>query len=54
MFITATPEGYHVERVFALTAIAIPAKEYEPLRRFLAEVHQADHTYLEFRKGGES
>jgi hypothetical protein len=52
IFITSQPEGYHVERVFALGAIAVPAAEYEPLRQFLAKVHQADRTFLEFRKSG--
>jgi len=50
LFLTVTPEGCQVERLFALTALAVPAKDYEPLRRFLAEVHQADATPLVFQK----
>jgi len=50
--ISVTPEGYHVERLFALSAIAIRVQEYAPLRRFLTEVHRADQTSLEFRKAG--
>ena len=50
LFVTATPSGFHVERVFSLTSVAVPAAEYEPLRRFLTQVHLADRTALEFRK----
>ena len=50
LFITATPEGYHVERVFSLTSMAVPAAEYESLRRFLTQARQADRSAVEFRR----
>jgi len=50
LMISATPEGYHLERLYALTAVAVPAKEYEPLRRFFEDVARADATRLEFRR----
>jgi hypothetical protein len=50
LFISATPSSYHIERVFSLAALAIPVNEYEPLRRFLSQVRQADNTAVEFRK----
>jgi len=50
LFITESPSGYHVERVFSLTSVAVPAAGYEPLRRFLTQVRQADQTVLEFRR----
>lgn len=53
LFVTATPAGYHVERVFSLTALGVPPQEYDALRKFLAEVHRADRTQLEFRRAGE-
>ena len=48
--ISATPEGYHVERLYALSAVAVPAKEYDTLRRFFDDVARADATRLEFRR----
>ena len=50
LMISVTPEGYHLERLYALTAVAVPAKEYEPLRRFFEDVARADATRLEFRR----
>jgi len=50
LFITESPSGYHVERVFSFTSVAVPAAEYEPLRRFLTQVRQADRTAVEFRR----
>jgi len=52
LFISTTPEGYHVERMFALVALVIPPKDYEPLRRFLTEVAKADDTALPFKRAG--
>ncbi|MCI0656604.1 MAG: DUF3857 domain-containing protein [Acidobacteria bacterium] len=52
LFISTTPEGYHVERMFALVALVIPPKDYEPLRRFLMEVAKADDTALPFKRAG--
>jgi hypothetical protein len=48
--VTATPAGYRVERVFSLSTIGVTAAEYDPLRRFLSDVRQADRTPVEFRK----
>jgi hypothetical protein len=52
--VSLTPDGYHVERMFALAAIAVKAQDYPSLRQFLSGVHRADQTALEFRKGGQS
>ncbi len=48
--ISATQSGYHVERTFSIDTVGVAAAEYEPLRRFLSQVHQADRTPVEFRK----
>jgi hypothetical protein len=48
--ISATPSAYHVERTFSIDTVGVAAAEYEPLRRFLSEVHQADQMPVEFRK----
>lgn len=48
--VATTPGAFHVERMFALTALGVPAGEYDALRKFLAEVHRADRTRLEFRR----
>jgi len=50
LFISPTPTGYHVERVFSLTSGEVPVSGYNRLRRFLSEVRQADRTEVEFRK----
>jgi len=50
LFVRVTPDGYQVERLFALTALAVPAGDYGPLRRFLAEVRQADTTPVVFQR----
>jgi uncharacterized protein DUF3857 len=50
LFITQTPGGYHLERVFSLTAAEVPVSGYDLLRKFLAAVRQADQTTVEFRK----
>jgi hypothetical protein len=50
--IQATPEGYHVERLYAMVALVIPPKDYDVLRHFLAEVARVDGTRLEFRRAG--
>lgn len=50
--ITVAGNGsYHVERKFALVPIAVPAAEYDELKRFLADVRRADKTRLEFQRG---
>jgi len=48
--VSATPTGYHVERTFSIDTVGVTAAEYEPLRKFLSEVHQADRAPIEFRK----
>jgi uncharacterized protein DUF3857 len=48
--ISATPSGCHVERTFSIDTVGVAATEYEPLRKFLTEVHQADRMPVEFRK----
>ncbi len=50
--ITATPEGYHVERLYALAAVVVPAKDYDALRQFFEDVARADATSLEFKRAG--
>jgi uncharacterized protein DUF3857 len=52
LFISVTPEGYHVERLYALTALVVPPKDYEPLRRFFTDVAKADDTALPFKRAG--
>jgi hypothetical protein len=47
--ISTTPEGYHVERLLALSAIVVPPKDYDTLRRFFTEVARADETRLVFK-----
>lgn len=51
--ISAAPEGYHVERLFAFTAIVVPPKDYDALRRFFTEVARADDTRLVFKRAAE-
>ncbi len=53
LFISAAPEGYHVERMFALTAIVVPPKDYDALRRFLTEVARADDARLVFKRASQ-
>jgi hypothetical protein len=48
--ISATPSGYHLERTFSIDTVGVVATDYEPLRKFLSEVHQADRMPVEFRK----
>jgi len=48
--ISATSSGYHVERTFSIDTVGVTAAEYDPLRRFLSEVRQADRMPVEFRK----
>ena len=50
LFITATPEGFHVERMYALTALVVPAGEYAALKKFFADVAKADETRLVFER----
>ncbi|MCI0567759.1 MAG: DUF3857 domain-containing protein [Acidobacteria bacterium] len=52
LFISITPEGYHVERLYALTALVVPSTEYEPLKRFFMDVAKADDTALPFKRTG--
>jgi len=52
LFVSTTPEGYHVERLFALTTMVVPPKDYEALRRFFTEVARADDTRLVFKRAG--
>lgn len=50
--ISVTPEGYHLERLYALAAVVVPVKEYDALRRFFEDVARADDTRLEFKRAG--
>ena len=50
LLISVTPEGYHVERLYALTAVAVLVKDYDPLRQFFEEVARADATSLGFKR----
>jgi hypothetical protein len=50
--INSTGHGFRVERMFGLAAVGVPAREYDPLRRFLSEVHRLDASRLEFRRTG--
>jgi len=50
LLIAKTPEGYHVERLYALSAVVVPAKDYDALRNFLERVAQADTTRLQFTR----
>src|SRR5262245_22658759 len=51
LMITTTPEGYHVERLYALSAVVVPPKDYDALRKFFEQVAQADATArLEFKR----
>ena len=52
LFISTTPEGYHVQRMFALVALVIPPQEYPALKKFLADVAKADDTVLPFKRKG--
>jgi len=48
--ISAASSGFHVERTFSIDTVGVAAAEYDPLRRFLSEVRQADRMPVEFRK----
>ena len=50
--IAATTEGYHVERLYSLTTVTVPAKDYEALRSFFDDIARSDATRLEFRRSG--
>ena len=50
LLISVTPEGYHLERLYALTAVAVPVKDYEELRRFFEDVAREDATRLLFKR----
>ena len=50
LFVTETPAGYHVDRAFALTVLIAQAKEYEALRKFLADVRNADRATITFER----
>ena len=47
-----TAAGFHVERLFSLTALGVPREEYATLRAYLSGVRRADQTILSFRKSG--
>ncbi len=50
--ISPTANGYHVERFYALVAVAVPVKDYDALRQFFEDVARADATRLEFKRAG--
>ena len=52
--VTPTPEGFHVERLFSLVSIAVPAAEYPALRAYLTAVRRADLTMVSFRKSSDA
>ena len=50
LVISATAEGYKVQRAFALLAESVPAMEYEALRSFVEHVVGADRMSLPFER----
>jgi hypothetical protein len=53
-FVTTTPKGYRVDRLFALTTVAVATNEYDALRKFLDDVKRADQTRVTFERIGDA
>jgi hypothetical protein len=50
LVVTKTPEGFHVDRAFALTVFVAKPTEYEVLRKYFADVRKADETTVTFKR----
>ena len=50
LFVRTTPEGYHVERVYALTGLQVPPEEYGRMKTFFDRVAAGDDILLPFER----